>query len=76
MFANPVEEALLGGVAVVVYGSGYIFPTIIAAVRKKTTLAKIALVNVLLGWTLAGWGIALYWALNGDDLRGKAGPTL
>jgi hypothetical protein len=71
MFGNPAE-AVLGGAVVVINGSGYLFPTILGAVRKKTTIGKIALVNVLLGWTLAGWGVALFWAVNGEGLRGKA----
>ena len=38
----------------------YFLPTIIA--RDKADLTAIFLVNLLLGWTIIGWFIALIWA--------------
>ena len=47
--------------------SFYLLPTIISAVRQKP-LATVAAVNVLLGWTLVGWVVALSWALKAEEL--------
>jgi len=37
----------------------YLYPSIIALKRKKKDLWKIIAINVFLGWTLIGWGVAL-----------------
>ena len=44
--------------------AGYFLPTIIAGRRKHHNLAAIIAVNLLLGWTLLGWLIALIWSLT------------
>jgi hypothetical protein len=50
----------IGGLALLAI---YLLPTIIAAARKKGNLPLIILVNILLGWTLVGWIVALVLAL-------------
>jgi len=45
----------------------YMLPTIIADHRRKKNVNAIAALNVLFGWTFVGWGIALVWALMGDN---------
>jgi hypothetical protein len=47
----------------------YLAPAIIAALRKKKNIAAIAILNVLLGWTLAGWVAALVWSALRDEPR-------
>jgi hypothetical protein len=42
----------------------YFLPTIIAIARKKTNLPGILLVNLLLGWSVIGWIVALVWAVS------------
>ena len=42
----------------------YIAPTIVAVAREVPNRWQIAVVNLLLGWTLAGWIAALVWALR------------
>lgn len=42
----------------------YMLPTIEAWLRKSENLPAIAAVNLLLGWTLIGWVVALAWALK------------
>ena len=42
----------------------YLLPTYEAWSRQHVNLAPIALVNLLLGWTLLGWVAALVWALK------------
>lgn len=40
----------------------YTLPTIVAALRSHRSIFRIALVNILLGWSLIGWVIAFIWA--------------
>lgn len=42
----------------------YLLPTIEAWLRGHTNRAAVAALNVLLGWTLIGWVVALVWALR------------
>ena len=46
----------------------YFLPTIIAVSRKKTNIVGIVLTNVLLGWTVVGWIIALVWAVSTERI--------
>ena len=43
----------------------YFLPTIIG--RHKRDAAGIFLVNLLFGWTVIGWVIALIWACTGEN---------
>ncbi|MCE3262651.1 MAG: immunity holin family protein [Pseudoduganella sp.] len=42
----------------------YFLPTFEAWKKNHTNLAAIALVNVLLGWSLIGWVVAIVWAFK------------
>lgn len=42
----------------------YLLPTFEAWLRKHQNTSSIALVNILLGWTLIGWVVAEAWALK------------
>jgi hypothetical protein len=42
----------------------YMLPTIIGANRKVVHLGSVVAVNVLLGWTLVGWVVALAMSLR------------
>jgi hypothetical protein len=44
---------------------GYLLPTAIAAYRDHLDKTAICLVNVLLGWTVLGWVVALAWSCAG-----------
>ena len=50
----------------------YPLPSIIAVVRRKRNRVAIIALNLLLGWTLVGWVVALVWAL----LHDQPGPEL
>jgi uncharacterized membrane protein YqaE (UPF0057 family) len=50
-------------VAVLITG-GYLLPTGIALWKGSGETTKIFLVNFLLGWTVVGWVVALFWALK------------
>jgi hypothetical protein len=43
----------------------YFLPSIIA--HNKLNFGGVFVLNLLLGWTLVGWIIALIWALGGDS---------
>jgi len=47
----------------------YFLPTIIAILRQKTNTGSIFALNLLLGWSLIGWVVALIWALSSDNMR-------
>jgi len=43
----------------------YFIPTMVASGKKNAT--AIFVLNLLLGWSLIGWVVALVWALTKDD---------
>ena len=63
-----VTDAHVSGVEVAfawvltVLTGGYLLPWAIAATRGKSNSGTIALVNLLLGWTVVGWVVALVMA--------------
>jgi nitrate reductase gamma subunit len=50
----------------------YFLPTIIAKSRAHTSAMGIFVLNLLLGWTILGWIVALVWAFSGKDNSGEA----
>ena len=61
---NPLSIVL--GVALACgYVVAYFAPTLVAYKRRRVSFVAIAATNVLLGWTLIGWVVALIWALSG-----------
>ena len=55
--------------------AGYLIPYIIARSRKHYNATAIGALNLLLGWTLIGWIVALVWSLtaNVDKPMHRAG---
>ena len=47
----------------------YFVPTIIAVVRDHRQTVPIVVVNVVLGWLLIPWFIALIWSINYQEKR-------
>ncbi|GAF73425.1 unnamed protein product [marine sediment metagenome] len=45
----------------------YFLPGFVAVMRDKRNKNAILLVNLLLGWTVIGWIIALVWAVTVDS---------
>jgi len=57
----------IGAFVIVIIGLAlYFLPTMIAATEKKNNSTAIFVLNLLLGWTLLGWVIALVWAFKKD----------
>jgi hypothetical protein len=52
---------VFGGLAAVAV---YMLPTIIGSIRKVVNVGSVFAINLLLGWTLLGWAIALAMALR------------
>ena len=44
----------------------YFLPTLIAVKRDHRNMAPIAVINLLLGWSLVGWVIALAWSFSSN----------
>ena len=55
-------EAILA----IIFLAVYLIPTIVAVRHKKAAASGIFLLNLLLGWTILGWIVALIWAVNGE----------
>lgn len=56
----------------------YLPPTIIAWVRQHPNRVSIFLLNLLLGWTVIGWFVALIWsasAIRRDPVDKHSGTT-
>jgi len=45
----------------------FFLPAIVARSRYHPNTAAIFALNVLLGWTVVGWAMALVWALTRED---------
>ncbi len=50
----------------------YLLPVLTGASRRVPGLGAVVVINVLLGWTLAGWAVALAMALR----SARAGPPV
>ncbi|GAB2892955.1 hypothetical protein GCM10027093_30410 [Paraburkholderia jirisanensis] len=64
------------GVAAVVALALYFLPAILADRRKRHDLLTIALFNAVVGWTVFGWLLALYWALQPNPPKDVAGEVV
>ena len=63
MIGSLITAVLLGGVTVALIGL-YLLPVLLAWARHVPDIGSIAVINILLGWTLAGWVVALALALR------------
>jgi hypothetical protein len=76
------QEPLMGGnivvqvIAAAVALALYFLPSILADRRKRHDLLIIALFNACLGWTVFGWLLALFWALQPNPPANVAGEVV
>ena len=49
----------------------YFLPTVIGSGRRHQNMTPILLVNLFLGWTIAGWFVALVWSTT-SNVRARA----
>lgn len=55
--------------SLVLMAAFYFLPSIVAYFRKKKNYNAILVLNLLLGWTLIGWVIAMIWAMTVDEQK-------
>jgi hypothetical protein len=65
MIGPLITAVVLGGITVALIGL-YLLPVLLACVRHVPDIGPIAVINILLGWTVAGWVVALALALRSD----------
>jgi len=53
----------------------YLIPAIVASSKKKQNAGAIFALNLLLGWTVIGWVVALIWALTQDPNPQQTPPA-
>jgi hypothetical protein len=59
---------------IVIVGAGiYFTPTFVAAARRSSRLGPILALNLLAGWTVAGWVVALVLAIQSPPWPDKPG---
>ena len=61
---SAVAFTLLGIVALIALVIVYFYPTIVAYNRRHTNKEAIFVLNLLLGWSIIGWAVALTWAVK------------
>jgi len=59
-------EILPGLILILIAGFFYFLPTVLATSNKKRNAGAVFLLNLLLGWTLIGWIVALVWGACKD----------
>lgn len=59
---------------VIIFGTLYLIPSMVAAMRGHRNGLAIGVLNILLGWTVLGWILALVWASTGN-IESAAPPT-
>jgi len=63
MIGSFIASVVLGGITAALIGL-YLLPVLLAWARHVPDLGVIAVINILLGWTLAGWVVALALSLR------------
>jgi len=69
---NAGEWLLAGLIVLIILAVAltvYLLPSVVAWRRRVRDRNSIYVLNVLFGWSLVGWGIAMMWALHRDPLE-------
>jgi hypothetical protein len=61
---TPEDKMAAGCVKLIILLIGYFLPSLVAASFNHKNGAAILVLNLLLGWTLLGWIIALIWSFT------------
>lgn len=72
MVTSLVTMFVLGSLAIA-SAALYLLPVLIGAARRVPDLGAVAAIDILLGWTFAGWVVALAMALRSVT---PAGPVM
>lgn len=67
------DRPLIATIAIVVAiaSAGYMAPWAVAAARGRSNHWAVFWVNLLLGWTVVGWAVALYMSLTSHRPLGR-----
>lgn len=60
--SNPPGSTTAGGAVVLGFFAIYFLPTVAGVIRRSKQLATIIIINLLLGWTIIGWIVAMCFA--------------
>ena len=71
---KPIQASIAWLIAI--FTAGYMLPWAIAATRGKSNAGVIGVVNLLLGWTVVGWVIALVMAAGSHQIVAAPAPVL
>jgi len=52
----------------------YVFPSLLAIHESHPHARAVAMINLLLGWTIVGWLVSLFWVLSSTSAT-KANPV-
>ena len=63
------SDAATGVVLLVILGALYLLPLIVAMARKVPNVGSVAVIDILLGWTVIGWVVALAMAVRSRPER-------
>ena len=63
MISSLITVTVLAGM-VMASAACYLLPVLIGSARRVPDIGAVAVINILLGWTLAGWVVALAMALR------------
>ena len=58
-------DTIIGLVGIAVLFGAYLAPAIVASVRGNTNWGAVMVIDLLLGWTIIGWIVALVMASAG-----------
>jgi hypothetical protein len=67
--AHPHLERWVAFLLILPVALFYLMPSYVAALRGHHKLMAIGAINVLLGWTILGWIVALIWAFTTTSPR-------
>ena len=60
------RETIMEGILIVLILT-YFIPSLVAVFREKDNTVAIFVLNLVAGWTLVGWVVALVWAVTKDE---------
>jgi len=72
MDKHPILSRVLATVATLMT-LGYLIPWVIAVYRRHSKAGAIFTVNFFFGWTIAGWIVALIWAIKAPGQATQVG---
>jgi hypothetical protein len=66
------SNVVTGGVLLALGVIAYLLPAVIAVKRGHRNAGPVILIDLLLGWTVIGWIVALVWSCT-DNVQRRAG---